>query len=111
MVFGQDSLVRPGGRFCGSARESSAPCELPQIFHVAVDLRSWSLNQAFCSAPRIVCGGALRCGLGTCASLKLTSAGGLPPLNARPPSRTCATSSGNMPGELVAAESFRAPGR
>src|ERR1051325_6569485 len=95
VVFGHVSLVRPGGRFCGSARESSAASELPQIFHVAVDLRSRSLNQAFCSAPRIVCGGALRCEFGTRAPLKLTSAGGFPPLKARPPSRTFATSSGN----------------
>ena len=65
--------MRPAGRFCGSARQSSAPSEFPQIFHVAVELLSLSLNHAFCSAPRIVCGGALRCGLGTCASLKRIS--------------------------------------
>jgi hypothetical protein len=29
-------LGQSRGRFCGSARESSAPCELPQIFQVAV---------------------------------------------------------------------------
>src|SRR3954453_7056728 len=96
--LGHDSLIRPAGRFCGSDRESSAPCEFPQIFHVAVELLSRSLNHAFCSAPRIVCGGALRCGLGTCASLKLTSAGGLPPLKPRPPSRIRISGSGDIPG-------------
>src|SRR4030095_4774296 len=97
VLGGQDSLVRPTGRFCGSARESSVPCELPQIFHVATELLSLSLNHAFCSAPRIVCGGALRCGLGTCASLNRISAGGLPPLKARPPSRARISDSGNIP--------------
>src|ERR1700753_4153831 len=57
MSFGHVSFVSPGGRFCGSLRQSGAPSELPQIFQVAVDLRSWSLNQAFWVAPRIVCGG------------------------------------------------------
>ena len=54
--------MRPAGRFCGSARQSSAPSEFAQIFHTAVELLSLFLNHAFCSAPRIVCGGALRYG-------------------------------------------------
>ena len=83
------SLVMPGGRFCGSARQSRHPSELPQIFQVAVERRSWSLNQAFCSAPRIVCGGASLRGFGTCPSLKLDFLGGLPLSKARPPSRIC----------------------
>jgi hypothetical protein len=44
--------VSPAGRFCGSARRSSAPREFPQTFQVAVEVLSRSLNQAFCSAPR-----------------------------------------------------------
>ena len=100
MVFGHVSFVSPGGRFCGSLRQSGAPSELPQIFQVAVDLRSWSLNQAFWVAPRIVCGGASFRGFGTCAPLNEISFGGLPPLKARPPSRICAASSGNMLGEF-----------
>ena len=45
---GHGAFVRPAGRFCGSARQSSVPSELPQIFHVARRALSWSLNQAFC---------------------------------------------------------------
>src|SRR5262249_18927196 len=79
------------------ARDSSVACEFPQIFHVAVARFSWSLSQAFCSAPRRVCGGAFFCGLAMRPSLNWRSAGGLPPLKARPPSSTCMTFSGNMP--------------
>ena len=96
--------MRPGGRFCGSARQSSAPSELPQIFHAAVELLSLSLNHAFCSAPRIVCGGALRCGLGTCASLNRISGGGLPPLKRAPAVENLHHGLGKHVRELVAAE-------
>ena len=38
MSAGHGFLTIPAGRFCRSTRWSSAPSELPQIFHVAVDL-------------------------------------------------------------------------
>ena len=44
---GHFCLVSPSGRFCGSARKSRAPCELPQIFQVAADRRSCSMNHFF----------------------------------------------------------------
>ena len=59
------ACLTPAGRFCGSARQSSVPSELPQTFQVAVDARSRSRNQAFCSAPRMVCGGAFLRKFGT----------------------------------------------
>src|SRR5580765_6471556 len=49
---GHFCLVSPSGRFCGSARKSRAPSELPQIFQVAADRRSWSTNHCFCRVPR-----------------------------------------------------------
>jgi hypothetical protein len=73
---------------------------LAQIFQVAVDRLSWSLNQALCSAPRIVRGAEALRGLGMVASRNLRSAGGLPPLAARPSSSAIIASSENMPLNL-----------
>jgi len=74
-----------------------APSELPQIFHVAADRRSVSRNHFFCVAPRIVRGGRSLRGLGIVTSPKLSSAGGLPPLNVRPASSAIIAGSENIP--------------
>ena len=72
--------VNPAVRFCGSARMSKVAVVLPQIFQVADELRNFSKNQAFCSAPRIVCGGLFLRGFGTSALPKRSTSGGLPEL-------------------------------
>ncbi len=74
-----------------------APRELAQIFQVAVELLSWSLNQAFCSIPRIVRGSKSLRGLGMVASRKLNVAGGLPPFAVRPPSSAIIAGSEKAP--------------
>src|SRR6266404_5067601 len=79
--------VKPAGRFCGSARMSKVAVVLPQIFQVAREFRNFSKNQAFCSAPRIVCGGPFLRGFGISTLPKRSTSGGLPELYLRPASR------------------------
>src|SRR6185503_13245175 len=88
--------VRPAGRFCGSARWSRVPWELPQIFQVADELFRRSLNQTFWAEPRIVIGGASFAGFAHVLFPKRSSAGGCPPLYVRPASRISISSSGDM---------------
>ncbi len=97
LFAGHDLLTMPVGIFSGSMRISSAPSELAMIFQVAVDRFSWSLNQAFCSIPRIVRGSISLRGLGIVASRKLNVAGGLPPLAVRPASSAIITGSEKAP--------------
>ena len=79
-----------------AARGCIANC--PRSSRSPPELRKRSLNHAFCVPPRMVCGGLSLFGLATFAPLNSSSAGGLPPLNARPPSiERWSRSSGNIP--------------
>src|SRR4051812_30102229 len=92
---GHGFLAIPAGRLERSTRLSSAPSELPQIFHVAFDFRKLSLNHAFWSAPRMVRGGLSLLGFEIRTSRKWSSAGGFPPSCERPASSAIIASSEN----------------
>ena len=80
-VAGARPGLAPGPRAGSAGRRASRACRAncPRSSRSRVDLRSRSLNQAFCSAPRIVCGGSSLRGFGMRRRRRRSSAGGRPP--------------------------------
>jgi hypothetical protein len=78
------------------------------IFQVAFERFSRSRNQAFCSAPRIVCGGRRfqKLGISTLPSAERIVAGGFPPLYVRAASRISIACCGIISGKPALERAF-----